>query len=169
MQYQGAAGHVKIPLEVMEEIKEGRKDGDLLIDWISDDANYDALLFQEAVDAALVQHVVANGYAPDLTDDEVDKIGRDPFLIAYAMVPVVILGGSQKDSVRELYQQVYDAVVVAGCAGVAIGNNIWRNPDPAAITRGLAAIIHGGASVDEALTVAGQTAELVASVADPGR
>lgn len=86
MQYQGAAGHVKIPLEVMEEIKEGRKDGDLLIDWISDDANYDALLFQEAVDAALVQHVVANGYAPDLTDDEVDKIGRDPFLIAYAMV-----------------------------------------------------------------------------------
>src|SRR5260221_442145 len=84
-------------------------------------------------------------------------------VLAYAMVPVIILGGSQKDSVRELYQQVYDAVIVAGCAGVAIGNNIWRNPDPAAITRGLAAIIHGDASVDEALTVAGQTAELVAS------
>ena len=86
LQYQGAAGNVKIPLEVMEEIKEGRKDGDLLIDWILQDANYDALLFQEAVDAALVQHVVANGYAPDLTDDEVDKLGRDPFLIAHALV-----------------------------------------------------------------------------------
>jgi DhnA family fructose-bisphosphate aldolase class Ia len=84
-------------------------------------------------------------------------------VIAYAMVPVVILGGSKKDSVRELYQQVYDAVVIAGCAGVAIGNNIWRDPDPAAITRGLAAIIHGDASVDEALALAGQTAELVAS------
>ena len=81
-------------------------------------------------------------------------------VVEYAMVPVVILGGSKKDSVRELYQTVYDAVIVAGCAGVAIGNNIWRDPDPAAITRGLAAIIHGGKSVDEALDIAGQ---LVAS------
>lgn len=85
MQYQAASGQVKIPLEIMEEIKEGRKDGDLLIDWILQDDNYDALLFQEAVDATLVQHIVANGYAPDLTDDEVDKIGHDPFLIAYAL------------------------------------------------------------------------------------
>jgi DhnA family fructose-bisphosphate aldolase class Ia len=77
-------------------------------------------------------------------------------VVEYAMVPVVILGGSKKDSVRELYQQVYDAVIVAGCAGVAIGNNIWRDPDPAGITRGLAAIIHGGKSVDEALDIAGQ-------------
>ena len=81
-------------------------------------------------------------------------------VVEYAMVPVVVLGGAKKGSVRELYQDVYDAVVVAGCAGVAIGNNIWRDPDPAGITRGLAAIIHGGASVDEALEKAGQ---LVAS------
>jgi class I fructose-bisphosphate aldolase len=77
-------------------------------------------------------------------------------VVEYAMVPVVILGGSKKDSLRELYQQVYDAVILAGCAGVAIGNNIWRDPDPAAVTRGLAAIIHGGKSVDEALAIAGQ-------------
>jgi fructose-bisphosphate aldolase/2-amino-3,7-dideoxy-D-threo-hept-6-ulosonate synthase len=77
-------------------------------------------------------------------------------VVEYAMVPVVVLGGAKKGSVRELYQDVYDAVVVAGCAGVAIGNNIWRDPDPAGITRGLAAIIHGGASVDEALETAGQ-------------
>ena len=81
-------------------------------------------------------------------------------VVEYAMVPVVVLGGAKKGSVRELYQDVYDAVIVAGCAGVAIGNNIWRDPDPAGITRGLAAIIHGGASVDEALEKAGQ---LVAS------
>jgi fructose-bisphosphate aldolase / 2-amino-3,7-dideoxy-D-threo-hept-6-ulosonate synthase len=81
-------------------------------------------------------------------------------VVEYAMVPVVILGGAKKGSVRDLYQDVYDAVILAGCAGVAIGNNIWRDPDPAGITRGLAAIIHGGASVDEALEAAGQ---LVAS------
>ena len=77
-------------------------------------------------------------------------------VVEYAMVPVVILGGAKKGNVRDLYQDVYDAVIVAGCAGVAIGNNIWRDPDPAAITRGLAAIIHGNKSVDEALEIAGQ-------------
>jgi fructose-bisphosphate aldolase/2-amino-3,7-dideoxy-D-threo-hept-6-ulosonate synthase len=81
-------------------------------------------------------------------------------VVEYAMVPVVMLGGAKKGSVRDLYQDVYDAVIIAGCAGVAIGNNIWRDPDPAGITRGLAAIIHGGASVDEALEASGQ---LVAS------
>ena len=40
----------------------------------------------ESVDAALVQLVVTQGYAPDLKDDEIEEIGRDPFLIAYAMV-----------------------------------------------------------------------------------
>jgi hypothetical protein len=29
--------------------------------------------------------VIAKGYAPDLTDDEVEQVGRDPFLIAYAL------------------------------------------------------------------------------------
>ena len=85
LQYQGASGHVKIPLEIMEEVREGRKDNDPLIDWISQDENADSLLFDEIVDAALVQRVVLIGYADDLTDDEVDKIGRDPFLIAYAL------------------------------------------------------------------------------------
>ena len=77
-------------------------------------------------------------------------------VVEYAMVPVVVLGGSQKDSVRALYQEVYDAVILGGASGVAIGNNIWRAPDPGAITRGLAAIIHEDKSVDEALEIAGE-------------
>ena len=52
-------------------------------------------------------------------------------VVDYAMVPVVILGGAKKGNLRELYKDVYDAVILAGCAGVAIGNNIWRDPDPA--------------------------------------
>lgn len=77
-------------------------------------------------------------------------------VVDYAMVPVVILGGSKKESVRALYQEVYDAIVLGGAAGVAIGNNIWRAADPGAVTRGLAAIIHDGASVDAALAIAGE-------------
>ncbi len=75
-------------------------------------------------------------------------------VVAYAGVPVVILGGAQKGTLRALFQEVYDAVVVAGCAGAAIGNNIWRAEDPAAVTRGLMAVIHGGASVDDAVAIA---------------
>lgn len=35
--------------------------------------------------ARLVSKCTKNGYAPDLTDSEILQIGRDPFLIAYAM------------------------------------------------------------------------------------
>jgi hypothetical protein len=76
---------VKIPLEIMEEVRVGRRDNDPLIDWISQDENAAVLLFDESVDAALVQSVVSTGYADDLTDDEAEKLGRDPFLIAYAL------------------------------------------------------------------------------------
>jgi hypothetical protein len=37
------------------------------------------------VDPDLVARVINEGYAPDLSDDEVVQIGRDPFLIAYAL------------------------------------------------------------------------------------
>ncbi len=85
LQHQAASGSVKIPLEVMEEIEAGRKDNDPLLDWISLDENADALLLEETVDTVLVQRVISVGYASDLTDVELEKLGRDPFLIAYAL------------------------------------------------------------------------------------
>jgi hypothetical protein len=83
--HQATSNRIKIPREIMEEIKAGRKDDDSLLDWICTAEIEAALLLDEAVDVALVQHVVSTGYAPDLSDDEVEKIGRDPFLIAYAL------------------------------------------------------------------------------------
>lgn len=83
--HEAIAGRIKIPQENLEEIKAGRKEDDPLLDWIADAEIDNALLLDEAVDVALVQNVVSTGYAPDLRDDEVEKIGRDPFLIAYAL------------------------------------------------------------------------------------
>ncbi len=77
-------GRVKIPVEMAEEIKEGRKD-DLLRKWISNSFNSNALLLREEIEPDRVQTVVRLGYAPDLTDIELDQIGRDPFLVAYAL------------------------------------------------------------------------------------
>jgi Domain of unknown function (DUF4411) len=83
--HQAASNRMKIPREIMEEIKAGRKDDDPLLDWICTAEIEGALLLDEAVDVALVQQVVSIGYASDLRDDEVEKMGRDPFLIAYAL------------------------------------------------------------------------------------
>ena len=57
--------------------------------------------------------------------------------------------------------------------GIAIGRNIWAYKDPGRMVAALGAIIHGGASVDEAVRVAqscGKSARVIgAVVADPGK
>lgn len=83
----GQPGAREDAVEIFEEVRDGPKDAekDLLFAWLQDDANKKAMLLDEKVDPGLVQKVIAEGYAPDLTDDEVEQIGRDPFLIAYAL------------------------------------------------------------------------------------
>ena len=83
--YVGENSHVKIPLEVYEEVKDGN---DELATWAKDDKIVATLLFGEEADVPLVSRITDEGYASDLTDDEVEKIGRDPFLIAYALAAV---------------------------------------------------------------------------------
>jgi hypothetical protein len=68
-------------------VKDGGTDvaKDLLFAWIKTEEVKTAILLDEEVDPGLVGEVVNTGYAPDLTDDQVLQIGRDPFLIAYAL------------------------------------------------------------------------------------
>lgn len=84
---QGAAGWLKMPIETYEEVRDGSSDEerDLLFGWVSKDDVKTALILDEEVDQRLVARVVDQGYAPDLTDQEIEQIGRDPFLIAYAL------------------------------------------------------------------------------------
>ena len=81
--HQGTIGNIKLPLEILEEVLAGGKKNDPLLDWVN--SNKSVLLLAEGVDVTIFQIVVNKGYAPDLTDFEVEEIGRDPFLIAYAM------------------------------------------------------------------------------------
>ncbi len=78
----GQNGDVKIPREIYEEIKDGT---DALGAWSKEKEIEAALLLDGDVEVALVAQVTNDAYAPDLTDIEVEKIGRDPFLIAYAL------------------------------------------------------------------------------------
>ena len=83
--YQGEQGNIKIVQEVYDEIHGG--DDDLSL-WAKEDDVVNALVLDEEVDVDLVREVTEQGYASDLTDDEVEKLGRDPFLIAYALVDI---------------------------------------------------------------------------------
>jgi hypothetical protein len=87
LEHQCQAGAVKVPSEIMEEIEAGGQTpgNDSLCDWLKQGGIRDTLLLAERVDPSLVRAVVNNAYAPDLTETEVEKIGRDPFLVAYGL------------------------------------------------------------------------------------
>ena len=88
------------------------------------------------------------------------ELGADWVKIPYAngfeqvtsgcYVPAVILGGAKKGSERVMLETI-KAALNAGSVGVAIGRNIFQAKDPAAMTAAVAAILHQGASVDEAM------------------
>jgi len=77
--HMGRNGQIKVPVEQIEEIV------DELSDWLDQDDRRGALQLDENADVALVQQVINEGYAVDLNDEEIEIIGRDPFLIAAAM------------------------------------------------------------------------------------
>jgi fructose-bisphosphate aldolase/2-amino-3,7-dideoxy-D-threo-hept-6-ulosonate synthase len=72
-------------------------------------------------------------------------------------LPVVIAGGS-KGTDEETLSMVRGAID-AGAAGVSMGRSIFQHEDPEAITSGVAAVIHDGASAREAAERAGLTVE----------
>lgn len=86
--HQAEKGRVAMPLEIFEEVREGTGDAekDLLFGWLQRGEVKQAMLLDEAITPQAVQHVIDNGYAPDLNDVELDRVGRDPFLVAYALV-----------------------------------------------------------------------------------
>ena len=82
----GEIGLVKVPQEIYEEIvlpPPNPRRPDLLVDWLK--LNKDLMVLTEEVNVGFVADVVEKGYAPDLTEEEVAKVGRDPFLISYAL------------------------------------------------------------------------------------
>ena len=78
---RGRAGYVKIPREMYDEIMKGNDD---LKDWLKE--NRDTLLLDEFAPHQLVTLVTEQGYADNLTDAEVESMGNDPFIIAYALL-----------------------------------------------------------------------------------
>ncbi len=75
-------------------------------------------------------------------------------VVAGCPVPVVIAGGPKTETDEEFCRMVYDSVQ-AGGAGAAAGRNVFQHRDPTAMVRAVSAIVHKGASVEEALKIVG--------------
>ncbi len=79
---QAKSGAVKVPLEIYQEIADRKSD--LLSHWIRQVSVKKDLLLEEEVDPNSLKRVL-KAYARDLTDVELEKMGADPFLIAYGL------------------------------------------------------------------------------------
>jgi putative autoinducer-2 (AI-2) aldolase len=64
-------------------------------------------------------------------------------------VPVVMAGGPRTETELEVFQFVYDGMQ-RGAIGVNLGRNIWQNEHPVAAMKAIRAIIHEGATPEQA-------------------
>ena len=71
-------------------------------------------------------------------------------------VPVVIAGGPKCKTTRELLQMAHDSVR-AGGAGLSIGRNVFQHEHPVLMVKALAAIVHKGASAEQAQKILGES------------
>lgn len=72
-------------------------------------------------------------------------------------VPVVIAGGPKCKSSQEVLQTTHDALK-AGAAGLSIGRNVFQHENPTLMVKALSALVHGGATVEQALKILGEKA-----------
>ena len=86
--HHGQQGNIKIPLEVYDEFSDTKDQGgqkDELAEWAEDEDVKSALLLEEDAEPDLVARITYKGYLPNPTDDQLLKMGRDPFLLSYAL------------------------------------------------------------------------------------
>lgn len=84
--------------------------------------------------------------------DPTDNIADYAKVIAVAGdVPVLVRGGGRVDD-RTLLERTI-AVLDQGARGIVYGRNVIQHPKPAGITAALMAVLHAGASVDDALAI----------------
>ena len=70
-------------------------------------------------------------------------------------VPVVIAGGPQAETQKEVFDFVYDGLQ-KGAIGVNLGRNIWQTENPVAAIRAIRGIVHEGYTANEALDLFNQ-------------
>jgi DhnA family fructose-bisphosphate aldolase class Ia len=71
-------------------------------------------------------------------------------VVAGCPVPILILGGSKSDSLKDLFRDVYESLQ-AGGAGIAIGRNIWQHGKTKTMVEAMIGLVHENWTVEQAL------------------
>jgi fructose-bisphosphate aldolase/2-amino-3,7-dideoxy-D-threo-hept-6-ulosonate synthase len=71
-------------------------------------------------------------------------------------VPVIIAGGPKAETTREVLEMVHNSLK-AGGAGLSIGRNVFQHENPTKMVKAISALVHQGASVDQALKILGDS------------
>lgn len=99
--------------------------------WLRQPEVRKGIVLSEATDGTTLAAVIAKGYAPDLDDVELEKIGRDPFLIAAALGGpdrVVVTREVSSPRKHRANRKVPDVCVTMGVAWID-DFELWRRLD----------------------------------------
>lgn len=125
---QANAGCIAMPHEIYNEVA---RSPDLLGQWLRRADVKAAIILAEPTNGQSVRQVTANCYAPDLDDVEVEKVGRDPFLIAAALQAadrVVVTREVSSPRKMRANRKVPDACAIAGVPSID-DFELWRRLD----------------------------------------
>ncbi len=71
-------------------------------------------------------------------------------IVRISTVPILVRGGPKMDRDEDVLKMVAEAMTVGAC-GLVFGRNVWQHPSPAFVLSALGAIVHDGATVEEAM------------------
>ena len=109
-------------------------------------------------DAVKITHLVRQ--AVELGADVIKADPTDDVSIYHKVIetaggiPVLVRGGGRVSD-REILVRTA-GLLAQGASGIVYGRNIIQHPNPAGIVRALMAVVHDGASVEEALAMIGE-------------
>jgi Domain of unknown function (DUF4411) len=109
---------IKVPRVIFDEVTPPPGP---LADWVKRKDVRDTMILNEPIARSLVTHVLVHGYAPDLSDVEIERIAKDPFLVAAAMAGsdrVVVTREVSKPKRQRANRKVPDICAICGVSVV---------------------------------------------------
>jgi DhnA family fructose-bisphosphate aldolase class Ia len=110
-------------------------------------AGYDSVGDPDRI-AGLVRQAVELG-ADVIKADPTDDLADYRRIVTIARVPLLVRGGGRVPD-REILERTH-AVLEQGAAGIVYGRNVIQHANPAGMTRALMAVVHEGATPEQAL------------------
>jgi hypothetical protein len=122
------ADRVKMPQEIYDEVAES---SDQHGQWLKRPEVRKAIVLAGPTSGAAVARVIAEGYAPDLNDVEIESLGHDPFLVAAALGGPERIVVSREVSAPSKRRHNRRAPDVCSAVGILCINDfeLWRRLD----------------------------------------